>query len=195
MAHGEKSLGYLLVGSGSSREAKARYDSHGVDGHKEAKAFVPPQTVTPSDVCVAGQPSTTSSLCVPNWHGRAVQGFVRTSLSLHRLRQVQGYLLDEIEMVAHRAVELRAVGQSREDITQMAHRVAVEIPLACETAPAGEDGQGHHLAWAQGRLRSRTGMLSLGLRLAEIVHHDVKYGEEGVSTSTMNRFLSFVDWY
>jgi hypothetical protein len=42
MAHGEESLSYLLVGSGSSREAKARYDPHRVDGHKEAKAFVPP---------------------------------------------------------------------------------------------------------------------------------------------------------
>src|SRR3712207_6812010 len=41
-------------------------------------------------------------------------------------------------------IELRAVGQGREGITQMSHRVAVKIPLACEATPTGEDDQGHH---------------------------------------------------
>ncbi len=92
-----------------------------------------------------------------NGHRRAVQGFVRAALGLHHVRQMQGHLLDEIEVVAHQPVELRAVGQGGEGVAPSAARVTVEIPFACEAGPPGEDGQSDDLAGAQGCIGS--GML------------------------------------
>jgi hypothetical protein len=40
-AHGEESLGHLLVGNRSGSKAEARYNPRWVDGHKQAKTFVP----------------------------------------------------------------------------------------------------------------------------------------------------------
>jgi hypothetical protein len=57
---------------------------------------------------------------------------------------MQGESLDELCTGAHQAVELRAVGEGREGITQFGVGVAVEVPLAGETAPTGNDGQGKH---------------------------------------------------
>ncbi len=58
-------------------------------------------------------------------------------------------------------------------------RVAVEVPLTSEAAPASEDGECNHLAGTQRRIGAGT---SLFLRegVAEVVHHDVQCGEEGV---------------
>lgn len=61
--------------------------------------------------------------------------------------------LDELRTGAHQAVELRAgfAGQSSgESIAQVSLSVAVEIPLAGETAPTSKDGQGKHLALGEG---------------------------------------------
>ena len=92
---------------------------------------------------------------------------------------MQGHLLDEIEVVAHAAIELRADGQGGEGVAQASARVTVEIPFACEAGPPGEDGEGDDLAGAQGCLGS--GMLSfLRAGLAEVVCDDVECGEEGV---------------
>jgi hypothetical protein len=43
MAHGEESLGNLLVSSRSGSKAEARYNPRWVDSHKQAKTFVPSQ--------------------------------------------------------------------------------------------------------------------------------------------------------
>src|SRR4029450_4792428 len=57
--------------------------------------------------------------------------------------------------------------------------VAVEVPLAGEPRPPSEDGEGDDFALAEGGWRSGA-WLSGGVRLAEVIHDDVEYGEEGV---------------
>jgi hypothetical protein len=102
MAHGEEGFGHLLIGGGSGPEAEARYDSHGIDGYKQPKPLVPSQTVGPSDVRVAREPSAAPALGVPdNRHRRAIQRLVGTLPSPHNLRQVQGHLLDEIKVISN----------------------------------------------------------------------------------------------
>jgi hypothetical protein len=86
--------------------------------------------------------------------------------------------LDELRTGAHQAVELRAVGQSGESLAQVSLSVAVEIPLAGETAPTSEDGQGKHLALGEGGFGTGPPFWRLGV--AEVVDHNVEYGEEGV---------------
>src|SRR5215213_8337574 len=80
--------------------------------------------------------------------------------------------------VSTNGVELRAVGQGRECIPQLGVGVAVEVPLAVETAPTGKDCQGKHLALGEGGFGTGTSSWRLGV--AEVVCDDVKCGEEGV---------------
>jgi hypothetical protein len=56
--------------------------------------------------------------------------------------------------------------------------VAVEVPFAGESAPAGEDSEGDDLALAEGGFR--TWALFRRLGVAKVVNHDIKCGEEGV---------------
>jgi hypothetical protein len=62
--------------------------------------------------------------------------------------------------------------------------VAVEVPLAGEPRPPSEDGEGDDFALGEGGWRSGASLLG-GVRLAEVIHDDVKYGEEGVLRSSM----------
>jgi hypothetical protein len=101
MPDGEEGLGRLLVGRRGRPEATARDDARGICGHVQTEALVPTQAVGPSDVGQTSQPSCTSVLCIRDGHSRAIQSFVRTSLGLHHVCQVQGCLLDEMEVVAH----------------------------------------------------------------------------------------------
>ena len=94
-------------------------------------------------------------------------------------------------MGAHQPIKLRAgfAGQGGEGILQPSLGVAVEVPLARETAPASEEGQGNHLALGEGGLRA--GPLFWWTGVAEVVCDNVEYGEEGVLRSSMrSRFLS-----
>ena len=100
--------------------------------------------------------------------------------------------LDELRTGAHQAVELRAVGQSGESLAQVGLSVAVEIPLAGETAPTGKDGQGKHLALGEGGLG--TGPPFWWLGVAEVVDHNVEYGEEGVHIEHKELVLSLRHW-
>ena len=114
---------------------------------------------------------------------------------LHHVRQMQGYLLDEIGVAAHQPIELRAVRQGREGIAQTAARVTVEIPFAGETGPSGEDGEGDDLTGAHGCIGSRRLSFSRA-GLAKVVHHDVECGEEGVHVEhEESQFLSLRDRY
>jgi hypothetical protein len=61
---------------------------------------------------------------------------VGTPLSVHHPRQVQGNFLDESHLGTHQPIELRAVGQRRKGILEVALRVAVEVPF---TSEAGEE--------------------------------------------------------
>ena len=94
-------------------------------------------------------------------------------MGLHHLCQVQGYLLDEAQVMAHEAVELRTVGQSWEGITQASACVTVEIPFATEAGPPGEDGKGNDLAVGEGCIGSGMSFISRA-GLAKVVHHNVE---------------------
>ena len=108
---GKESLGQRLIFSGSRGEAEAGDYSSGIAADKQAESFVPSQAVGPSDVGLSGQPPFTPSLRVMDGHRGAVQGFVGTSLSTQKRRQVQSGLLDELQPKPHQPVKLRAVGQ------------------------------------------------------------------------------------
>jgi hypothetical protein len=183
MAHGEEGLGQRLVGDGSVTEAKPGEDARRVSvATSRGKPSYPiPGCVRPSDVVGgAGQPPLTSALGVPNGHGRAVEGLVGRALSPHRRGQMQGDLLDEPHLRAHRPIELRALRQGRGSVLQVGRCVAVKVPLAAEAVPSGEDGEGEHLAGAERGIGPARRPLLLRAGVAEVLHHDVKCGEEGV---------------
>ena len=71
-------------------------------------------------------------------------------LTLQLLPQLHGDFLEGVGMEAHEAVELRTVRKVRERSSQMGLGVAVEVPFASESRPAGEDGEGDDLALAEG---------------------------------------------
>jgi hypothetical protein len=91
---------------------------------------------------------------------------------------VQGHLLDELRVEANQSIELGAIRQGREGVSEVVTGVAVEVALASEPRPPGEDGQRDDLAVGEGRLRAGPPFWRLGL--AEVVDHNVKCGEEGV---------------
>src|SRR5215208_7914681 len=67
---GEEGLGQRLVLGGSGGEAKAGDHPRRVDGHEQAKTFVPSQAIGPPDVGVASKPSLASALRLANGHRR-----------------------------------------------------------------------------------------------------------------------------
>jgi hypothetical protein len=73
---------------------------------------------------------------------------------------------------------VRAMGKGGESLSEVACGIAVEVPLAGESEPTGEDGEGDDCAGAEGSIRTRASFRRMGV--AEVVHHDVKCGEEGV---------------
>jgi hypothetical protein len=91
---------------------------------------------------------------------------------------MQDESLDELCVGAYAAVELGAVWQGGEGRAQAALSVAVEVPLAGEPGPPSEDGQSDDLAFGEGGLRSWPPFRRTGV--AEVVDHNVEYGEEGV---------------
>src|ERR687897_1486767 len=136
--HSEEGFRQLLVGCGSSSETEARYDPGRVDGGEQAKALIPSQAVGPSDVRTTGQPSMPSTLTVSDRHRRAIQSFVRRPLSVQHSDQMHHESFDELRVVTHEAIELRAIWQGGKSIAQAAPCVAVEVPLARETSPPSE---------------------------------------------------------
>ena len=95
------------------------------------------------------------------------------------LCQMQCHFLDDPHMRTHETVELRTLGQSGESVFEMVHRITVEVPLAREAAPSGEDSKGYDLAETEGPIRSGS-LLLRRAEVAEVIHHDVECGEEGV---------------
>ena len=93
---------------------------------------------------------------------------------------------------SYRAVELRTIRQGREGLAQFAVGVAIKVSLAVETAPTGKDGQGNDLAPGEGGFW--TGALLWRLRVAEVVDHNVKCGEEGCDTKLLERSSSKWTW-
>jgi hypothetical protein len=151
-----------------------------------------PLSVGPTDVSLSGQPSMPPTLAVPDGHRRAIQGLVRTLSRLQKSCQMQGESLDELCAGAHQAVEPRARRQGRESRAQLSLGVAIEVPLAGESGPPGEDSQGESLTLGEGCLRAGPSFWWLGV--AEVICDDVECGEEGVLRSSMRgRFLSLRD--
>src|SRR5918993_2190980 len=178
-SNGEEGFRHLLVGDGGSCETEAGNDPGRVDRGEQAKALIPAQAVRPTDVSIPGQPSMPPALAIPDRHRRAIQGLVRALLcNREKARQMRDESLDELGTGAHQAVELRAVGHSGESLAQVSLSVAVEISLAGETAPTSKDGQGNDLALGEGGIGNGSPFWRLGV--AEVVDHNVEYGEEGV---------------
>jgi hypothetical protein len=175
----EESLSHRLVGGGGACEAETRDDTFWAYGDQQPEAFVPSQAIGPSDVGISSEPSCATALCIPDNHCCAVERLVGAFATPQHLCQMQGHFLDETHMGTHEAVELRSVGQSRESAFEVIHRITVEVPLACEATPSGEDSEGYDLSRVEGGIRSGASLLR-GTSLVEVVHHNVKCGEEGV---------------
>src|SRR5215216_4584330 len=95
-----------------------------------------------------------STLTVSDRHRRAIQSFVRRPLSVQQSDQMHHESFDELRMVAHEAVELRAIWHCGKSVAQAGPCLSVEVPLARKRPPPREDGQGDHLACAEGCLRA-----------------------------------------
>lgn len=169
-----------------------RHHPRGIHGHQQLEVLVPPQATGPADVRAAGEPPVPAVLGVADGHSRGIDGPVGAPLGPHRARQVQGDLLDEARATTHQAVELGAVGQGGESVEEVLGGVAVEVPLASEAPPAGEEGQGDDLALGEGRLGPGTRPLRRE-GVAEVVDDDVECSEEGVRVERGGRFLSLRD--
>src|SRR5829696_2777699 len=127
-----------------------------------------------------------SSLTVSGRHRRAIQSFVRRPPGFQQSDQMHDESFDELRVVAHEAVELRAIWQGGKSLAQRARCVAVEVPFARETAPPSEDGQGDHFACTQGGLRAWL-LRCWRMGVAEVVGHNVKCGEEGCDTKSLEK--------
>jgi hypothetical protein len=177
-SYGEEGLGQRLVGGGGCPETEARDDPGRIDCAEQAKTLLPSQTIGPSDVGISGKPSVSSTLRIPYGHSRTVQRLIRALSHLKKSYQVQEESLDEFRMEAQEAVELGAARQGRKGIREVGLGVAIEIPLAGERRPPGEDGEGDDLALAKGGFRTWLPFRDAGV--AKVVDRNVKCGEEGV---------------
>jgi hypothetical protein len=105
--------------------------------------------------------------------------------------QPEGF--EKLGIQAQEAVELRAAGQGRESVPQVSLGIAVEVPLAGESRPTGEDGEGDDFTCGEGGFG--TGLPFRRAGLAKVVDRNVKCGEEGVLKSSMRSWLlSLRDW-
>src|SRR5262245_13077854 len=82
-------------------------------------------------------------------------------------------------MLPHLAVELLPCRQLGEGGLEMALGIAVKAPLTAKALPLPEQGQGEHLAPAQGRLGARV-WLGGQRELAKVINYNVKSSQEGV---------------
>jgi hypothetical protein len=105
---------------------------------------------------------------------------------------MQGESLNELRAGAQQAVELGTLGQGREGVSEVACSVAIEVPLAVETAPTREDGEGEDLTFAEGGIG--TGLPFWWLGVAKVVNHNVECGEEGCDTKSLERSSSKWTW-
>src|SRR5919112_1940130 len=176
--HSKESLRHLLIGGGGGSKAETRDDSGGICSGEQRKAFVPSQAVGPSDVGLSSKPSMSSAFTVSGGHRRTVQRLVRALLHLKKSYQVQGESLDELRVRAHQPIELGTLGKRGESICEVGLGVAVEVPLAGEARPAGEEGEGYDLARTERWVWSWLPFWSVAL--AEVIDHDVECSEEGV---------------
>src|SRR5215218_11368377 len=177
-SHSKESLGHLLIGGGGGSKAETRDDSGGICSGEQRKAFVPSQAVGPSDVGLSSKPSMSSAFTVSGGHRRAVERLVRALSHLKKSYQVQEESLDELRVRAHQPIELGTLGKGGEGIYEVSLGVAVEVPLAGEPRPAGEEGEGDDLARTERWVWSWLSFWRV--ELAEVVDRNVECSEEGV---------------
>ena len=117
-------------------------------------------------------------LAVPGGHRRAIERLVGALPRPKEGRQCK--TISSMSPVQERTRRLNwgRVGSVGEGAEQVGLGVAVEVPLAGEPGPPGEDGQGYDLAFGEGDIWS--GPLIRPTGLAEVVGDDVECGEEGV---------------
>src|SRR5918995_3864058 len=116
--YGKECLRQWLVGTRGRTKAKACDHAGRLYGDQKGEPLVPAQAVGPADVGPSGKPAMSAALCVANGHRRGVQGLVWRLGVLRDPRQVQGHLLNGLGIEAHEAVELGAIGQVRECISE-----------------------------------------------------------------------------
>src|SRR5215216_3931828 len=135
----EEALGQRLVCGGGGAETETRDHPRRLYGGQNREALVPPYAVRPSDVGLSGEPAMSTALCILDGHRRTIECLVGMSPILQHLPQLHGDLLDGLRIEAHETIELGAAWQCGECSSQMTISVAVEVPFAGESAPAGED--------------------------------------------------------
>jgi hypothetical protein len=91
---------------------------------------------------------------------------------------VQEESLHELRVRAHQPIELGTLRKGGEGICEVGLGVAVEVPLAGEPRPAGEEGEGDDLARTERCVWSWLPFWCVGL--AEVVDRNVECSEEGV---------------
>src|SRR5215217_7607037 len=177
--HRLERLRQSLVSGGCGPETEARDNPGRICSGEQAEAFVPSDAVGPADVGISCKPAIPTTLGIQNGHRRAVEGLAKTFAVAHRLCcQIQSHLFDEPYLRTHQPIELGTIGQSGKSTPQLGLGITVEVPLAGEAPPTSEDGQSNDLALGEGCFR--TGSSFWAPAVAEIVDHDVEYGEEGV---------------
>src|SRR5919199_1674435 len=154
-AQGKEGLGQGLIFGAGWPKAKAGDHPSRVDRHQQVESFIPAQAVAPADIGQARQPPRAPALGIARREAGAVQRFIRTLLRRQHLHQMQKTRDQRLMLLAYLAVELLPRRQAGEGGAQMTVRIAIKPALAAKALPLAEDGQGHHLAAREGRLRSR----------------------------------------
>jgi hypothetical protein len=168
----------VIFGTGRAK-AKASDHPPGVDRQEHMEAFIPAQPVAPAHIGQSRQPAGSSALGIPGGDPGAIEGFIGTALG--------GQEPDEIPQKRHQGrvvladlpIELFSGGQRWTGGPEMALGIAVKAALPATGLPRPEQGQGHHLAPAQGGLWSRV-QLRGQRSLAKVVCHNVKSRQDGV---------------
>src|SRR6266446_327957 len=180
LASGKQGRSQVLVVGTRAPKAETRNHPLCGDAQQKVEAFVPPDAITPADICLTRQPAQAAPLRITGHHSHAVQDFIGRLLPVQKLHQEQRKGGDRISIGSLQSIELAPMGQLRERFSQMMLRIAIKRSFAGKLHPLPKQGQRDHLTSAQRCLRTWFGSLWLVFRLAKIVYHDVQCCYEGI---------------
>jgi hypothetical protein len=103
-----------------------------------------------------------SRLCVGSTGDRSYTAKASDRLSPHSKESLKAESLDEFLVRAHQPIEVGTLGKRGEGICKVGLGVALEVPLAGVPRPAGEEGEGDHLAHTE-RDTCGAGFLGVGV--------------------------------
>jgi hypothetical protein len=109
----------VLIMRARASKAKARKHSLSCDAQQEMEAFVPPNALTPADICLTSQPAGAAPFRIAGDGGSAIEDFIGTALGLQQLNQIQGESRDRIAVRSLQAIELAAIGHLRKRFSQV----------------------------------------------------------------------------